>query len=64
MIKREIERSHRGGSQLAKKKVKVKRVASVDANGVLMRDMRQTAIWVGIALVVSGILAVVQKSIF
>ncbi|TCS92797.1 hypothetical protein [Hazenella coriacea] len=49
---------------MAKKKVKIKRVAEVDANGVLMRDMKQTAIWITVAIVVTGILAVAQKNLF
>lgn len=34
-----------------RKKKKQKRVASIDEIGILKRDLKQTALWIGIAVV-------------
>lgn len=46
-----------------KKKKKQKRVANVGEIGVLVRDLKQTALWIGISVVAVGLFALVQKSI-
>jgi hypothetical protein len=49
---------------LAKKKKKEPRVAAVDPVAVLVRDLKSTALWIGIAVGVVAILAVIQQTIF
>jgi hypothetical protein len=51
------------GSCLAKKKGKQVQVASVAAGEVLMRDLKNTALWVGIAWMVVVVIATIYKSI-
>jgi hypothetical protein len=51
------------GWMARKKKQKQQRVASVDAVGILNRDLKRTGLWIGIAVAAIGILAVVQKYI-
>jgi hypothetical protein len=51
-----------GGSCLAKKKGKQVQVASVAADEVLMRDLKNTALWVGIAWMVVVAIAILYKS--
>lgn len=45
-----------GGLTMAKKKKKEPRVASVDANGILVRDLRATGIWL-VVITIVGIAA-------
>jgi hypothetical protein len=49
---------------LAKKKTQTKRVASIDPNGILVRDLKGTAIWIGVAAVVVAVLAVLERTLF
>ncbi|MBA4495471.1 hypothetical protein ACFO25_19365 [Paenactinomyces guangxiensis] len=53
-----------GGGNLAKKKKKEPRVAAVDPVGILIRDLKSTALWVGVAVGVTVALAVIQRIIF
>lgn len=54
----------KGKPHLARKREKVKRVASVDAMGILMRDLKQIGLWTLISLGVVAILVVLQRAIF
>lgn len=47
-----------------RKRQKEKRVASVDDMGILKRDLTQTALWVGIALLGVLLAIAAQKLIF
>jgi hypothetical protein len=47
---------------LAKKKGKQVQVASVAAGEILMRDLKNTALWVGIAWMVVVAIAILYKS--
>jgi hypothetical protein len=49
---------------LAKKKIREKRVAAVDANGVLMRDLKATALWISIAVGVVVVMAILERTLF
>jgi hypothetical protein len=51
-------------SRLAKKRVKEKRVAAVDEHGVLMRDLKSTALWIIISMGVVAVLALMERTIF
>lgn len=44
-----------------RRKMKEKRVASVDEIGILKRDLTNTAIWIGIATLTVVVLAFVQN---
>jgi hypothetical protein len=50
--------------ELARKKQKEPRVAAVDAPAVLMRDLRGTFLWTGIAIMVTAVLALIGKTMF
>jgi hypothetical protein len=51
-------------SRLAKKRVKEKRVAAVDEHGVLMRDLKSTALWIMISVGVVAVLALMERTLF
>jgi hypothetical protein len=51
-------------SRLAKKRVKEKRVAAVDEHGVLMRDLKSTALWIIISVGVVAVLALMERTLF
>ncbi|MBA4543364.1 MULTISPECIES: hypothetical protein [Thermoactinomyces] len=42
---------------MARKKAKAKRVASVDAQGILVRDLKGTLLWIIVAAAVTAVLA-------
>jgi hypothetical protein len=42
---------------VARKKAKAKRVASVDAQGILVRDLKGTLLWIIVAAAVTAVLA-------
>jgi hypothetical protein len=49
---------------LARKKQKKPRAAAVDAPAVLMRDLRGTFLWMGIAILTAAALALIGKTMF
>ncbi|MGX9708404.1 hypothetical protein SAMN06265361_11127 [Laceyella tengchongensis] len=49
---------------MAKKRVKEKRVAAVDEHGVLMRDLKSTALWIMISVGVVAVLALMERTLF
>jgi len=49
---------------LAKKKAKEKRVASVDAMGILTRDLKQIVLWIVISIGIVAVLAVLQRMLW
>ncbi|MGA8943291.1 MAG: hypothetical protein WB502_11360 [Thermoactinomyces sp.] len=50
---------------MAKKRTrqKQKRVAEVGPHGVLVRDLKATALWIGIGLLVITLLAVIERTL-
>jgi hypothetical protein len=48
---------------VARKKKKETRVASVDANGIFMREVKGTALWVIISLGIVSVLAVLKYTL-
>ncbi|MBD1373366.1 hypothetical protein IC620_13510 [Hazenella sp. IB182357] len=48
---------------MARKRKKEKRVASVDAVGVLERDLKNTALWIGISVIVVAVAATITRVI-
>ncbi|WP_170840009.1 hypothetical protein [Lihuaxuella thermophila] len=49
---------------MAKKKKKEPRIAAVDPVTVLVRDLKSTVLWIGIAIGVVAVLAVIQRTVF
>ncbi|SFI58957.1 hypothetical protein [Thermoflavimicrobium dichotomicum] len=49
---------------MAKKRKKEPRVASVDAHGILVRELKGTFLWFAIASIVASALAVIRYMLF
>lgn len=49
------------GGKMAKKQKKEKKAARMDEMGILKRDLTNTAVWIGIAVVAVGVLVLIQN---